>query len=457
MAHVREIVATSEETRMTRTVLRLAVPVVVERLSVSVLSAVDALLVGRYVGADGVAAIGIAQLMFWIPFAGAFGLDIATTAVIARDYGAGQRDTMERTMRASILAALLWGVLATGLLWALAGPLMTMMDAEPAERSFGIDYMRAASLGFPALMLLYAMSGVLRGLGNTWIPMVIIIVLNIVNAVVSFLLVSGAIGIELEVLGSGIGYASGSAVGGALAFAALVTGFGPIRFHLGQAFVTGREEIRRLLNVGLPSGLEEMQFMAAFIAYSRVVTGLGTTAVAAHTIALRTLEIALVAGFSLGAAATTLVSRYLGAGRPDLAERAAKEGLRWALGVMILMATVLFIFAPQFAELFIDAEESPDVVPAATRLLRIFAVAFPFMGLHASLGGALRGAGDNRYVLGVLTVTAWGVRIPVAVLLGTIAGFGAPGAWVGATAENIVRGLLVLRRFMMGKWKEKEV
>ena len=439
---------------MTRTVLRLAWPVVIERLSISTLSAVDALLVGHYVGSDGVAAVGMGALMFWIPLAGAFGLDIATTAVVARDFGGGKPDTMERTMRAALLAALVWGLLAAVFLFALAGPLLTMMGAKPEVRAEGMDYMRAAAFGFPGLMLLYAASGILRGLCNTVLSMLIIIALNIVNAAVSFLLISDVIGVDLGVLASGIGYASGGMTGGVLAMAVLLTGIGPIRYQVAHALVTGREEVRRLLNVGLPSGLEEVQFMAAFILYSRIVYGLGTTAVAAHTVALRTLDLALVPGFALGAAGTTLVSRYLGAGRPDTAERAARTSLAIAVGPMLVMGVLLFVFASQFVSLFVD---DPDVVRTGTRLLRVFAIAFPFMGLHASLGGALRGAGDNRYVLGVLTVTAWCVRIPVAVVCGVTFGLGAPGAWIGATAENMVRGLLVLRRFRQGEWREKQV
>ena len=442
---------------MTRMVLRLAGPLVVERLSISVLGAVDALLVGHFVGSDGVAAVGIAGLMFWIPLAGAFGLDIATTAVIARDYGARNHESIERTMRASLLAAFVWGCLATLFLWFMASPLMTLMDAEGATKSFGVDYLRSASIGFPGLMVLYAASGVLRGLGNTVVSMLIIIALNVVNAIVGFLLISGVIGIELEVVAAGISYAAGGIAGGVLAMGVLVSGYGPIKYHFSRAFETGREEIRRLANVGVPSGLEEMQFMAAFIVYSRIVTGLGTTAIASHTIALRTLEIALVPGFALGAASTTLVSRYLGAGRPDLAERAAKEGLRWAVGLMLVMGGTLAFFAPEFTRIFIDSEKDPEVVSVATRCLRVFAVAFPFMGLHASLGGALRGAGDNRYVLGVLTFTAWCIRIPLAALLALGVGWGAPGAWIGATAENIIRGLIIRRRFRQGQWKKKKV
>jgi putative MATE family efflux protein len=446
--------APAADDQITRTVLRLAGPVAVERLSVSTLAAVDALLVGHFVGKDGVAAVGMATLMFWIPLAGAFGIDIATTAVVARDFGAGRRDTVERTMRASIMAAVVWGILAMLFLALLAGPLLTLMGAKPAVRGFGVDYMRAAAIGFPGLMLLYATSGVLRGLGNTWISMAIIIILNVVNAVVSFLLISGVIGLHMEVLGAAIGYACGATVGGVLAGAVLVAGIGPIRYRVGHAFVTGREEIRRLLNVGLPSALEEVQFMAAFVLYSRIVYGLGTTAVAAHTVALRTLDLAIVPGFALGAAATTLVSRFLGAGRPDLAERAARTGLYFALGLMVAMAVLLESFAPQFVSIFVN---DPDVVRTGTRLLRLFALAFPFIGLHASLSGALRGAGDVRYVLGVLTVTAWLVRIPVAVFFAIVLGFGAPGAWVGAGIENAVRSLLILRRFQQGKWQERRV
>lgn len=439
---------------LTSTVFRLAGPVLVERVSVSVLGAVDALIVGHYVGGDAVAAVGISGLLFWIPLAGAFGLDIATTAVIARDYGAGEPRSLDRTLRASLLIAFLWGALAAALLWTFAGPLLTMMGVDSEVKSFGIDYIRAASISFPLMMVMYAASGAMRGLGNTVIPMVMALLLNVVNAAVAFLLISGVIGIELEVLGSGIGTAAGSAVGGLLAIAALTLGIGPVRYRLGQALITGRNEVRRLANIGLPAGLEEVQFMVAFLAYTRIISGFGTASLAAHTIALRTLELAIVPGFAFGAAATTLVSRYLGAKRPDLAERAAVMSQMAAIGTMVVLGGLLAIFAPQFVALFVDDDE---VIKIGSRLLRIFSIALPFMGLHASLGGALRGAGDVRYVLGVLTVTAWLVRIPVAVILATVVGLGAPGAWAGAALENVVRGALIWHRFRSGKWKEREV
>jgi putative MATE family efflux protein len=331
---------------------------------------------------------------------------------------------------------------------------MTMMAAEGDVRAFGIDYIRTASLGFPFLILLYAVSGALRGVGNSWLPMLIVLVLNAVNAVVSFLLISGVIGVELEVAASGIGFASGSVVGGVLALGAVLIGVGPMRYDPLRAFRTGTAELRRLANIGLPAALEEIQFMAAFIVYSRIVTGLGSAAQAAHAIALRTLELVIVPGFALGAASTSLVSRYLGAGRPDLAERAAILPAIMAVGISLVMGALVAIFAPQFVDVFVD---DPDVIHTGTRLLRVFAIAFPFLGLFAALSGGLRGAGEARYVLGVLAITAWGVRVPVALVLVLGAGLGAPGAWAGATVENVVRATIISRRFFQGKWKEKVV
>jgi Na+-driven multidrug efflux pump len=104
--------------------------------------------------------------------------------------------------------------------------------------------------------------------------------------------------------------------------------------------------------------------------------------------------------------------------------------------------------------IFVDDEEVVDI---GGRLLRIFALALPMMGIGSSLSGALRGAGDVRYVLAVLTVTAWLVRIPTAWLLAGFLGLGAPGAWVGAVLEQNVRGALIWLRFRSGKWKRMKV
>ena len=438
---------------VSRTLLKLAWPVVIERLSLSVLSAVDAALVGHYVGADGLAAVGLGALLFWVPLSGALAIDVGATAIIARDLGAGDRSRMRVGLHTGILAALVWGLLCTALVYSFAPQLMRAMGAKPEVVPLGVDYLRAGSIGFPALMVLYAISGSLRGMGNTWMPMVILIIVNAVNALVTFLLINGSVA-DLGVQASGIGYASAAFTGGALALLLASSGLAPVQMDWLRLLRVDPAAFGRLLRIGLPVGLEEAQFMLAFLVYTRIVARLGTDQLAAHSLALRSVEMAILPGFALATATTALVSRYLGAGRPDLAEETGKRAVMFALGVLGVMAVVQFTMAPWIVRVFVD---DPEVVDTGGKLLRVFAIALPALAVHSSLSGALRGAGDVRFVLGTCTLSAWGIRVPLAALMIIVLGLTAPFAWLAAVAENWTRAVLVVWRFRSGRWKHLRV
>lgn len=434
---------------VSRTILKMAWPVVVERLSISVLSAVDAALVGHFVGADGLAAVGIGTLMFWIPLSGALAIDVGSTAIVARDIGAGDRSRVQMGLHTAVLASLLWGLFCTVIVFTFAPQLMRAMGAQPEVVPHGVDYLRAGSLGFPMLMALYAISGSLRGMGNTWMPMVILVIVNAINAVVTLLLIDGAVA-NLGTQASGIGYAAAGTTGGVLAIALAMSGLAPVRMDVMRLFRISREALARLLHIGLPVGLEEAQFMLAFLVYTRIVARLGTDQLAAHALTLRSLEIAILPGFALATAATALVSRNLGASRPDIAEAIARRCGIFAVGALVTMAVLQFALAPYIVRAFVD---DPEVVDSGTKLLRVFAFALPALGVHSSLSGALRGAGDVRFVLVTFTFTAWGIRVPVAALMAIVFGLSVPFVWLAAVTENWVRAALVLRRFLQGRWK----
>jgi Na+-driven multidrug efflux pump len=239
-----------------------------------------------------------------------------------------------------------------------------------------------------------------------------------------------------------------------LALALAASGAAPVRLNpLGMLRVS-RDSFGRLAHIGLPVGLEEAQFMLAFLVYTRIIARLGTDQLAAHSLALRSLEIAILPGFALGTAATALVGQYLGAGRPDIAEAVAKRVRFFAVCTLCTMAVLQFILAPYIVRIFVT---DPEVIDTGTKLLRVFAFALPAMGVHASLSGALRGGGDVRYVLGTFTFTAWGIRVPMAAFMVIVLSLGVPFAWLAAVTENWVRAGLILRRFATGKWKSMRV
>jgi putative MATE family efflux protein len=436
-----------------RAIVRMAWPVVVERLSISVLSGVDAALVGHYVGADGLAAVGIGALLFWIPLAGALAVDVGSTAIVARDIGAGDRSRVQAGLQTAVALALLWGAACAAVVFVLAPQLMRLMGARPAVEPLGVEYLRAGSLGFPLTMALYAVSGSLRGMGNTWLPMAILLVVNAVNALVTFLLINGTVA-DLGVRASGIGYASAATTGGMLALVVAASGYAPVAWDPRRAFGMSAEALRRLVRIGVPVGLEEAQFMLAFLVYTRIVATLGTDQLAAHSLALRSVEMAILPGFALGTAATALVGQRLGAGDPEGAEAVGRRVRAFACMALCAMAAVQFALAPQIVRIFVS---KPEVVDTGAKLLRVFAIALPALGVHSSTSGTLRGAGDVRFVLATFTFSAWCVRVPLAALLVLGFGLGAPFAWLGAVAENWTRALLVTRRFEQGRWKRLRV
>jgi putative MATE family efflux protein len=444
-----------DEAHLTRSVLRLAWPVVLERVSLSVLAAVDALLVGQFVGSAALAGVGIAGLLFWLPLSGALGIEIGTTTIVSWDFGARRLGNLRRSAAAALVTAAGWGALVAVAFIALAGPLMTVMGADNEAHDAGVEFIRSAAPGAFFFAIMYAAAGSLRGCGYVRAAMFILLAVQLVNALVTTLLITGWFGLpELGVLASGVGFSAAGFTGAVLALAVLFHGFGVLRLQPGDLLHAGGTSYRRLGSVGLPVAMEEVQFQIAFLVYGRIIFSLGETEQAAHAVALRALEVAIVPGFALGAACTTLVGQSLGAGRPELAEVVARKAQQMAMTVMVVLGGALAVFSPQVTRLFVD---DPEVVDVSEDLLRVFALAFPAMGTSASLAGALRGAGDVRYVLSVITATAWLVRIPVAAICALALDLGAPGAWFGAAVENNVRGLLIYLRFRSGKWKQRHV
>jgi len=446
-------VAVLDEARLSRSVLRMAWPVVVHQVSLSMVQLVDTLLVG-HLGKDALAGVGLGSIVFWIPQSGIFAVGIGAIAVVARNVGSGHRERASATAAMALMMAVAWGVLLALVMALAADPLLRVMGAEPAARSEGVTWMRAASIGFPLTAMLYAGSASLTGAGDTRTPMIIMLIVNLVNAVVAYTLINGPGPFpELKVLGSGLGATSAGISGAALVLLALVAGRGGLKLERFAVLRPDPAEIKRILNVGLPAGLENLQFNLAFLVYTRIIASLGSAALAAHRVTLSIEGLAFNPGFALGVATATLVGQSLGANRPDLAERSAKVALLWATVVMTSVGIVLLFFGEPITSLFVSGEDADEVVDIGRQLLFVFAFAMPAMAVSQTLAGGLRGAGDTRAVLAIGVFGIWVVRLLPAYLLAIVLGFDAPGAWLAAVLDVNSRGVLTWLRFRRGKWK----
>lgn len=436
--------------RLAGTVVRLAWPVVVQQLGMTLVQLVDTFLVG-HLGAPSLAGVGLASMLYWFPMAGAFAVGMGATAVVARQVGAGHPEQSSRSLQQALRLAFLWGVALSVLFWALASLLMQAMGATPEVVELGAAYMRASVIGLTFASLLQAGNACLVATGDTRTPMVVILLVNAVNGVMAYLLINGVGPFpQLGVVGSGLGYTLGNIVGVLVILGLLARGHRGLRFRPRSILRWDSQESGRILQVGLPAGIEQLQFQLAFTVYTRIISGLGTTAIAAHQVALRVENLAFMPGMAFNVATMALVGQALGMGRPDLAQRVTVLASRYAALSMTAIGVALIFLGAHITRLFIDDAE---VIELGRRLMFIFAFAMPGFGIMNTVSGALRGAGDTRSVLVIQGLGVWGLRLFPAHVLANLVGLGAPGAWMAAVMDITIRSLLTIARFRQGKWK----
>jgi putative MATE family efflux protein len=448
---------TIDESHLIRSVMRLAWPVVVQQVSFSMVQLVDTALVG-HLGEDALAGVRLAGQIFWFSQAGMVAVAVGSTAIIARNVGANRPELASGTLRDAIMMAVAWGLAVGLVMWFLGNAWLGLLGAEEGARHQGTVYLKAAAVGMPMWSLLYAGSACLQGAGDTRTPMVIGLIVNGANMVIAYTLINGSGPFpQLDVLGSGAGFSGAAIIGGTLVLAVLASGTRIIHWYPWEALNVDAAGSRRVLNVGVPAGLEQVQFNIAFMTYTRIIASLGTTALAAHGVTLAIQSLTFNVGFGLSVATAALVGQSLGAQRPDLAEKVAYVTTRYSLIFMMIVGLVLMVLGAQITDLFVGGESADEVVDIGRQLLFVFAFAMPGLAVSLSLGGALRGAGDTRAVLLIMAGTTWIVRLIPAYLMAITFGLGVPGAWLAAILDINTRAVLMFLRFRRGRWKEIKV
>jgi putative MATE family efflux protein len=442
-----------DESHLLRSVTRLAWPVVVQQVSFSMVQLVDTALVG-HLGEDALAGVRLGGQLFWFSQAGMVAIGVGSTAIIARNVGAGDSRHASRTLNNAIMMAVAWGVFVGVLMWFFGGWALGVLGAEPGAQHQGTIFLKATAIGLPFWSVLFACNASQQGAGDTRTPMVVGIVINIANIIIAYTLINGVgPAPKLDVLGSGAGFTGAAIIGAVLILVILSVRTKPLHWSARHALEGDQHDAGRVLNVGLPAGVEQAQFNVAFMIYTRIIASLGTTALAAHGVTLALQSLTFNVGFGLSVATSALVGQSLGAKRPDLAERATWLTTRYSVAFMVILGIIMMVLGEEITGLFVGGETADEVQHIGGQLLFIFALAMPGIAISLSLGGALRGAGDTRAVLLIMAGTTWLVRLVPAYLLAITFGLGVPGAWIAAVLDISVRAVLMYLRFRTGKWK----
>ncbi|MCD6461359.1 MAG: MATE family efflux transporter [Thermoplasmata archaeon] len=438
---------------MKRRVFSLAWPAILNNLFQTAAVTADIIMVGT-LGRAAVAGVTLGGQLLFIVMTVFMAITSGTIALVARFTGSGDTENKDRAVAQSLMLTLLISVplFLVGVL--RPGILVGVYGAEGQMTVLGEEYVRIVFAGAPMFAIISVAASSFIASGNTRLPMVVNGITNLVNIIGNYVLIFGVLGFPaLGVRGAALGTLISILVGAAIYLALMVRKNREVRLRVGY-FSPDAEMMVRIFRVGAPAGGEQLAIQVAFLVYMTIVVHFGDTAVAAHSIGMRVQSLSFMPGLGFATAATALTGQYLGKRDPAMAEESGWFSLEMALVVMSTLAALLFVFARPLAEVFIRDE---GVVALAVVFIRILALGEPAIAIHFTLSGALRGAGDTRYPLYASTIGLYGVRIPIAVVVGTMTPLGIYGVWLAMITEYYARSAVILLRFRSGKWKEIRV
>jgi len=437
-----------------RKIISMAWPVVTELSTTTLTQIVDMMMVGR-LGAVAVASVGISMMPLQYSIRLFNALNVGTTALVARFTGAEEPQMASRTLNQALIMSFAVIVLLGVTFFAFAPQIITFMGAEPDVIATGTIYLRVLVPGFILMLLRMVVTAALRGLGDTKTPMKVNIMVNAFNIIGNYLFIFGNFGFpELGVYGAAL--ATSMARGfGAIALLYLLARNHPHMWAGWKKFFNlDLDIIKRIGRVGLPASAEQVIQRIAQVFYLRIVASLGTAALAAHQIALKTESLSYMPAFGLAVATAALVGQNLGAKKPERAHKTGNTSWLFAITSMGIMGILFFFFSEQFMFLFSD---DPEVIELGAICLKVVAFAQIPMATHFIFAWGLRGAGDTRPVFYATAVSTWVGRLGGAYLFVIVLDMGLMGAWMAQVVDWTMRGAYVAWRFHRGGWKKIQV
>lgn len=428
-----------------RRLLSLAWPVVLGQLGSVMMGVEDLIMIGS-LGEDAVAAVGAGNLWGFGVLILGMGMLRGIDPVFSQAHGAGDVPAGAVALARGVLLAVLVSLPIMALHF-VGGPALRLLQQPEAIIPAAGTYVGILGLGVLPMLIWSVLAQFLQGLGKMVLPMVVVLIGNVINILLNWVFIHGGIfGIELGVLGCSVSTVIGRSVTPVLL---IVLAWPILKAYRppARAVIVQWEPLKKLLRLGVPVGVQYGVEVWAFNAAGLMMGWMGTTALAAHMVALNITSISFMIPLGLGIASATRVGNLLGAGKDWVASGwlAVGLGAAWMLGCGV----VLWLGAEPLVRLYIA---DPPVVLLAASLLPIAALFQLFDGVQAVAAGVLRGAGDTTTPALVNLLGFWCLGIPAGYWLGIRGDAGPQGVWVALVVGlMVVAVLLVARLWQLGR------
>ncbi len=436
-----------------RAIVLLSIPMILEMIMEALFAVVDVYFVSK-VSVNAVATVGLTESVITLVYSIAIGLSMATTAMVSRRIGEGNKDSASSAAFQAIVITVIISVVISILGLIFAPDILRLMGGTPALINEGVNYTRIIFGGNVVIMLLFLLNAIFRGAGDAAIAMRALWIANILNMVLDpcFIFGWGPFP-EMGVAGAAVATNIGRGIGVVFQLFILLRGRHIIKIgreHIKLVRVT----IRKLLQVSIGGMGQYLIASASWIFLMRIIAVFGEHAVAGYTISIRMIIFAILPAWGMANAAATLVGQNLGAEQPDRAEISVWKSAYYTMLFLLGVSILYFLFASPMMHIFHD---HPEVVQYGVSSLKIICLGYIFFAYGMVIGQAFNGAGDTKTPTFVNFLCFWILQIPLAYLMGITLGFGPNGVFWAVAISETVLALVLIVLFRKGKWKKIEI
>lgn len=430
---------------------RLAIPIFLEVLLIMMLGAVDTFMLSRH--SDGsVAAVGLVNQIVMFCFLVFEVINLGTSVLCSQYIGARMHDKVEVVVGISLLVNFVLGVCISAFLYFGNGMILRWMGLAPELMPDGTSYMGivGAFAFFQALSM--TLSAALRSADKAVYPMLVTLMINVLNIFGNYSLIFGKFGMpELGVAGAAISTASCRGVAMVVLYVIVRRKLIP-EFHLRNFRPFPWRELRKLMQIGLPSAGEQASYSSSQIVITYFINMLGVEALATRTYCVNIIMFVYLFSISVAQGGAICIGHFVGMGKIRAAFLLGKYVMKKSVGFTLLFS---FLLALSGSYIFPMLTHNPEIIRLGCTILWIDVVLEVGRPINIFATNALRAAGDVNYPFYVGLIVMWSVAVLGGYLVGVLAGLGIIGMWAAFAVDENLRGIVFVRRWYSMKWSTK--
>ena len=433
-----------------RALIKLAIPIVLGNVLQTGYQLTDAFWVGR-LGAAAVAAVSVSFPVTFVVIALGAGLAMAGATLSAQYMGAGRQDMVNHVAAQTMMMVAVTSVILGAAGYVLAPYLLELLGVAPDVYSGALGFMRVSFVGI-IFVFLYAMfQALMRGVGQTRMPLLIVMGTVTLNFILDPLLIFGWGPLPPHgVMGAALATLVTQALAAALGIVVFLRGRHGIKL-VWRGFRPDLPYIKRAFFLGLPGSIELSARGTGPLLMSFLAASFGTLTIAAYGVGTNVLQFLTIPAMGLSMAVSTLVGQNMGAGNIERAARVTVLGAAAGFVLLSLAGILAYIFAPIIVGFFIP--EDPQVIAQGARFIRIMSLAWGGIGLQLCIVAAFRASGNMLMAMVIALVSQWMFQFPLAYVLSKHTVLQAAGLWWSFPIANIGVAIVSVCWFAHGGWK----